>query len=93
MSIRIVGVNMKKIAICLILGFIISSNSAVFAHHCHSHYYVTYKDYFQEEQNFVNCDKHYILKETSVYYYSNGTRRSYVTSKARRKLLAKFVIE
>ena len=71
---------MKKSIICLILGFIISSNSAVLAHHCHSHYYVTYKDYYQDELNFANCDKHYAIKETTVYYYSNGTRRSYVTN-------------
>lgn len=71
---------MKKFVVCFILGLILTSNTAVEAHYCHSHYYVTYKDYFQEELNFVNCDKHYAVKETTVYYYSNGTRRSYVTS-------------
>lgn len=50
------------------------------AHHCGSHYYVTYRDYFKEEQNFSNCDRHFLLKETSVYFYSNGTRRSYITN-------------
>ena len=58
---------MKKFAICFILGLIISGNCAVLAHHCHSHYYVTYKDYFQEEHNYANCDKHSMLKETTVY--------------------------
>lgn len=71
---------MKKTIICCILGLILSSTLSAEAHHCHSHYYVTYKDYFQEEMNFANCNKHYAVKETTVYYYSNGTRRSYITS-------------
>ena len=75
---RIVRFGMKKFVACFVLGIILTASNVAEAHYCHSHYYVTYKDYFQEEQSFVNCDKHYILKETSVYYYSNGTRRSYI---------------
>lgn len=70
---------MKRKLFYLIAGLIFVTNS-VEAHHCSSHYYVTYKDYFQEEQLFNNCNKHSMLKETTVYYYSNGTRRSYVTN-------------
>ncbi len=71
---------MKKVAIYLFLGLIFSGNCCAMAHHCSSHYYVTYKDYFQEEHNFANCDKHSMLKETTVYYYSNGSRRTYITN-------------
>lgn len=71
---------MKKFVFFFVLSLVLSSNIPANAHHCHSHYYVTYKDYFQEEHNFANCNKHSMLKETSVYYYSNGTRRSYTTS-------------
>lgn len=71
---------MKKIAIYFILSLIICTSAPVEAHHCSSHYYVTYKDYYQEELNFANCNKHYAIKETTVYYYSNGTRRSYITN-------------
>ncbi len=70
---------MRKIVLCFIFSFILSANSAAEAHHCNS-YYVTYKDYYQEEQSFANCDKHYAIKETTVYYYSSGGRRSYETS-------------
>lgn len=70
---------MKKSLALLIIGLMISSNCIAEAHYCHSHYYVTYKDYYQEEYTFPNCDKHSMLSETNVYYYSNGTRRSYTT--------------
>lgn len=72
--------SMKKIALCFVLGLILSANTTVEAHYCHSHHYITYKDYFQEEQNFVNCDRHYAVKETTVYYYSSGGRSTYVTN-------------
>lgn len=71
---------MKKRFICFISCILLSTNLSVEAHHCSSHYYVTYKDYFQEEHTFNNCKRHSLLKETTVYYYSNGTRRSYTTS-------------
>ena len=71
---------MKKIIFLTLFCIFLNFNIVAEAHHCHSHYYVTYKDYFQEEQNFVDCEKHYVLKETTIYYYSNGTRRSYTTS-------------
>lgn len=68
---------MKKIFLSLLLLLILGINSSAYAHHCHS-YYVTYRDYFQEEIAFHNCDKHYAIKETTVYYYSNGSRYTYV---------------
>ena len=71
---------MKKVCLLLVLSLSLFSNTEVLAHHCHSHYYVTYKDYFQDELVFNGCDKHSVLKETTVYYYSNGTRRSYITN-------------
>ena len=71
---------MKKIIFLTFFCIFLNFNIAAEAHHCHSHYYVTYKDYFQEEQNFNNCDRHFVVKETSIYYYSNGTRRSYTNS-------------
>ena len=68
---------MKKFSFVLLLFFLLGLNSKVFAHHCYT--YVTYKDYYQEEHNFHNCDRHSLLKETTVYFYSNGARRSYIT--------------
>lgn len=71
---------MKKIAICFVLGFILSGNLSVNAHHCGSCSYLIGKDYHEEEYTFANCDKHSVIEETTVYYYSNGTRRYYRTS-------------
>ena len=76
----IVRFLMKKIIVFTFFCIFFNLDVTAEAHHCHSHYYVTYKDYFKEEQVFNNCDKHFVLKETSVYYYSNGTRRSYTYS-------------
>lgn len=69
---------MKKFLIFLI--FIFTIILPVQAHHCHNHAYVTYQDFYQEELRFPNCNKHYLLKETTTYFYSNGTKRSYITS-------------
>ena len=69
---------MKKFWICFGIVFLLSANNSVQAHYCHSHYYITYKDYYQEEINFPNCQKHYLLNEVHTYYYSNGTRSHYV---------------
>ena len=71
---------MKKIAICFIFCFILSGNISANAHHCGSCSYLVGKDYHQEEYTFNNCDRHSMLEETTVYYYSNGTRRYYRTS-------------
>lgn len=70
---------MKKISFIFLLVLLLFPNSQAMAHHCHSHY-ITYRDYFQEEVAFHNCDRHYALKETTVYYYSNGSRYTYVFS-------------
>ena len=71
---------MKRFFICFILMILSSIYLPSEAHSCSSHYYVTYKDYYQEEQNFINCNRHSLLKETTVYYYSNGSRRTYTYS-------------
>ena len=60
---------MKKFLIFLI--FIFTIILPVQAHHCHNHAYVTYQDFYQEELRFPNCNKHYLLKETTTYFYSN----------------------
>ncbi|MBO5738458.1 WG repeat-containing protein [bacterium] len=71
---------MKKVFICFILGFILSGNISANAHHCGSYSYLIGKDYHEEKYTFTNCDKHSVIEEISVYYYSNGTRRYYKTS-------------
>lgn len=71
---------MKKRSLIVLLFILTSSYYSVSAHSCSSHAYLTHKDFYQEEQTFSNCKQHYVLKETSVYYYSNGTRRSYTNS-------------
>lgn len=71
---------MKKFLLVLSLTAILLGHNPVEAHHCSSHAYVTHKDYFQEDLVFHNCKKHSVLKETTVYFYSNGTRRTYITN-------------
>ena len=71
---------MKKFVICFVLSLVLTGNTAVQAHHCGSCSYLVGKDYHQEEYTFQNCDRHSMLEETTVYYYSNGTRRYYRTS-------------
>lgn len=70
---------MKKNFVVLLFCFLLFSNNSALAHHCHSHY-VTYRDYYQEDIAFHNCNKHYAIKETTTYYYSNGSRYTYVYS-------------
>lgn len=70
---------MKKSLACIVFGVLIAISLPVEARHCHSHYYLTHKDYYQEEILFTDCDKHHALKETTVYFYSNGSRNTYVT--------------
>ena len=69
----------KKCFVLLLFSIFLCSNSIVYAH-CHNHVYLVHKDFYQEEQNFHNCDKHYVLTETTVCYYSNGSRRTYTNS-------------
>ncbi len=71
---------MKKLFASLVLVLTLLMSSPAEAHYCGSHYYVTYKDFYQEEHNFKNCDRHYLLKDVSIYYYSNGTRRTYISN-------------
>ncbi|MBE7711738.1 MAG: WG repeat-containing protein [Cyanobacteria bacterium SIG31] len=74
---------MKKFRIVFLFLSLILSYNAVEAR-CYAHYhhystpaYVVRSDYFENEQNFLNCEKHYLLTKTTVNFYSNGTRRTY----------------
>ena len=71
-----------KLKFLMILSCIVlltTNNVYAHSHYCHSScpVYLINKDYIQQEQFFTNCDKHYVLKETIICFYSNGTRRSY----------------
>jgi len=70
---------MKKILTCLICSLFLCGNYQAHAHCSHSQVYIIGKDFYEEEISFANCDKHYMLKQTTIYYYSNGTRRNYIT--------------
>ncbi len=73
---------MKKILVILSL-WIISNSSVVLAHPYHYHggscsscaTYIVRSDYYQKEQNFKNCNEHILLVDTTVNFYSNGSRR------------------
>lgn len=71
---------MKKHFVLLLLSLCLSHCIPAEARYCHHSSYLVHKDYYQEEFKFPNCDKHSILKETTVYYYSNGTRNYYTTN-------------
>ena len=66
---------MRNVLVFLFLIFV-STNNDVLAHSCSSHAYLTHTDYIEEERNFADCDRHTLLKETTIYFYSNGTRRT-----------------
>ena len=42
--------------------------------------YIIKKEYSKSEQKFTNCSKHYAVVETMTYFYSDGTRRTYVNN-------------
>lgn len=44
---------------------------------CHNCSYVVRSDTYQTQENFANCDKYTLLIDTTVNYYSNGSRRTY----------------
>lgn len=71
---------MKKVLFCSILVFSLGLNNTALAHYCYNHSYLVHRDYYEEEFNFANCDKHYVIEGTSTYYYSNGTRSRYTSS-------------
>lgn len=72
---------MKKILFCSVLAIFLGINNNAYAHHCyHSHAYLVHRDYYENEIDFANCDRHYVVEGVSTYYYSNGTRSRYVTS-------------
>ncbi len=59
-------------------------NHSYHSHHstCHSssgrsHVYLVKKDQTQETAKFPNCDKHLLQTNTTINYYSDGTRRVY----------------
>ena len=84
----------KKIVFCLVL--ILMCGSVVQAHSCYNHYnrynchdyhgsssrpvYLTSSEHQKSQQHFPNCDKHYVETETTVNYYSDGTRRVFSNS-------------
>lgn len=65
---------MKKKVIILSVFVFLSINTSAFAHSGHS-VYLTHKEMLQSEHGFINCDRHAMVKDTTVYHYSNGTRR------------------
>ena len=42
-----------------------------------SSHYVVHKDFFEDEIKLKDCTKHSLIAQTTIYYYSDGTRRSY----------------
>ena len=81
---------MKKLVVCLILLGVMGltaeakpTHSHNRSHYPHSHHsssssnYIVKTDYIRDEHNFVNCNEHSVIKETTVNYYSNGNKRAY----------------
>ena len=72
---------MKKIYI-LLLALILMTPITVYAYPCYRHhyyysgYYVVGTDFRQTEHQFKDCNNHYMVSDTTTYYYSNGTRRA-----------------
>ncbi|MBQ8167868.1 WG repeat-containing protein [bacterium] len=71
---------MKKIFLVLGVVTLTSLNAGVYAH-CHygssSCIYVVRSERTQNETNFANCKKHFLMTDTTTNYYSNGTRRTF----------------
>ena len=84
---------MKKIIFLFTFCFIFLNVSQAFAkpthhpstytHHPH-HYnsssstnYIVRSDYIRDEHKFIDCKEHSLIKETTVNYYSNGSKRAY----------------
>ena len=68
---------MKKFILSLFFCFLVVSNSPAEAHRYCGSYYLTHKYYYQNELYFPGCDKHSMLEEKTIYYYSNGSRYVY----------------
>ncbi|MBQ8887060.1 MAG: WG repeat-containing protein [Candidatus Gastranaerophilales bacterium] len=82
---------MKKIIFGLIICTLFLSASSVFAksthrpstytHHPHHYHsssssnYIVRSDYIRDEHTFPDCIEHSLIKETTVNYYSNGSKR------------------
>lgn len=74
---------MKKLSILFALFLMLNCN--VYAHgHYHAHYnscsncvYIVGSDTFQEEKSLTGTNNYYLLVNTTVNYYSNGTKRTY----------------
>ena len=74
---------MKKYLIGLILaGLLLNIGTTSFAS-CRgssSCVYLVGKDFTQSEEKFLDCDKHFVVKDITTYLYSNGTRRTQVSA-------------
>ena len=75
---------MKKISILLALTLVLSSNFNLAFARCHYHgsscsscVYVVGSDTFQEERALPKTDKYSLLVDTTINYYSNGSKRTY----------------
>ena len=84
---------MKKIVFLLLISALFLSTSSAFAKPTHypssythpSHYYnsgsssnyVVRSDFIRDEHTFPDCKDHSLIKETTVNYYSNGSKRAY----------------
>ena len=70
---------MKKNLIAILAFLIIGINLSAEAHYHHGScpVYLVNKDYVTQEQYFNKCKTHYVIKETIIFFYSHGTRRSF----------------
>ena len=46
-------------------------------HYHHNSVYIVNREYFEDTQYFPDCKDHSLIAQTTVYYYSDGSRRSY----------------
>lgn len=62
----------------VLLGLLCGYTAPSFAHSCNSSscVYLVGKDFTQSEEKFLNCNKHFVVRDITTYLYSNGTRRT-----------------
>lgn len=62
----------------VLLGLLFNYAAPSFAHSCNSSscVYLVGKDFTQSEEKFLNCNKHFVVRDITTYLYSNGTRRT-----------------
>ncbi|MBQ8635360.1 WG repeat-containing protein [bacterium] len=75
---------MKKFSVLLALTLVLSCNYNLAQASCHRHgsscsscVYVVRSDNFQEERTFPKTDKYSLFVDTTINYYSNGSKRTY----------------